>query len=246
MTMSVSWRGLTHIGCVRKSNEDGWLVDPALCIAIVADGMGGAACGELGSAVSIASAHGYLRQPEESLDAEQAVREAIRSANRQVLEEAARHPECRGMGSTLVVAVWAGARLVVGNVGDSRAYLHRDGAFTQLSYDQTLGNDLLRSGCMSEDQIQQLPHRKMLTMAIGGSAEVLVHVATETLCDGDCILMCTDGLYGPVTDEAIARIVSTVAPVDRRVDDLVQAAIQSGGPDNITVVLLEFTAAGVA
>ena len=232
--------GITDVGAVRENNEDAWLVDPSLGVAIIADGMGGAACGEVASALTIETVIAYLRNPLESLPPELLVKEAIRAANQRVLEHARREPNCDGMGSTIVAALWTLPEVVIANVGDSRAYVWRDGELAQLSYDQTLANELRRTLGLTPEQMSNSGHTNVLTMAVGTGEDVLVHTRTETLAPDDQILLCSDGLYGPIGDAAIAEILAEGCTLPETVAKLVERAKAAQSEDNITAVLLRY------
>ena len=232
--------GATDPGVVRQNNEDTWLLDPALCLAIVADGMGGASCGEVASAVAVEIVGNYVRKPPVPWPPAQLLEEAIQEANRCVLERASRDESCSGMGSTIVVALWELPQMTIANVGDSRAYLWRAGALSQLSYDQTLVNEMrLRFG-LTEEEVSNFPHRNVLTMAVGTTRDLLVSIHEQILMPADQVLLCSDGLSGPLTDAAIVSILSRPAPVRELVEQLLQGAKAAGGPDNITAVLLRY------
>lgn len=231
---------MSDTGRVRSNNEDSWRIADDLSVAVVADGMGGAACGEVASAVTVETLLKFLQQPPEALPEEQLLKEAVRHANAQVWDLARQRSDCSGMGSTIVVALWKEPNLVVGNVGDSRAYLWRDGSLTQLSYDQNLANELRSSLGLSEEQISQYPHRHVLTMAIGTAEDVLVVVNTFPVRAGDEVLLCSDGLYGPLGDSCIAEIMAGQAPPEEKLQRMIADANARGGPDNLTGVLLLF------
>jgi protein phosphatase len=233
--------GLSDIGAVRRNNEDAWVIAPDLSLALVADGMGGAASGEIASAMTIEAVMGYLRQPAEDLPPEQRLKEAIREANRRVRERAESDADCAGMGSTVVAAHWLPPQVVIANVGDSRAYLYRGGELTQLSYDQTVANELQRGLGLTAEQLRSYPHRNVLTMAIGSSDNVLILTREETLQQGDRLLLCTDGLTGAVADAAIAEALAADRPLRETAEELVEQAKAGGSEDNITVVLLHCT-----
>lgn len=232
--------GLTDPGIVRKNNEDSLLIEADLSIAIVADGMGGAACGEIASALTISAVAEYVRSPQESLEAAELLKEAIREANRRVMARSQQETDCDGMGSTIVMACWTLPRVLIANVGDSRAYLWRGGQLTQLSYDQTLANELRRTLGLSEEQIANYTHKNVLTMAVGSTENLLIPTREETLVDGDEILLCSDGLYGPLGDEALAAILAEGAALRPAVEKMVEAAKQAGSDDNITAALLRY------
>jgi len=231
--------GTSDFGLVRQNNEDSWSLDPALHIAIVADGMGGASCGEIASAMSVETVLEYLRGTP-MLEPGAVIEAAIQEANRRVLERAKSEEGCAGMGSTIVVAFWQLPWLLIANVGDSRAYLWRDGTLTQLSYDQTLVNELrLRFG-LSEEEVRNFPHKNVLTMAVGTTPELTVRTCEENLVPGDLVLLCSDGLTGPVTEAAIAATLSREAPLQVQVEQLITQAKAAGAPDNVTAVLLRY------
>ena len=231
--------GTSDPGLVRQNNEDSWSLDTALRVAIVADGMGGASSGEIASAMAVETVLEYLRNTP-LLEPAPAIEAAIKEANRRVLEKARSDEGCSGMGSTIVLAFWDLPRLLIANVGDSRAYLWRDGTLTQLSYDQTLVNELrLRFG-LSEEEVRNFPHKNVLTMAVGTTPEVTIRIHEEELAPGDVILLCSDGLSGPVAEEAMAATLSRDAPLQYQVEQLITQAKAGGGPDNVTVVLLRY------
>jgi serine/threonine protein phosphatase PrpC len=236
--------GMSDTGRVRSNNEDCWRIAEDISVAVVADGMGGAACGEVASEVTVETLLTFLREPPEALPDEQLLKEAVRHANAQVWDLARTRTDCNGMGSTIVVAMWKAPNLVVGNVGDSRAYLWRDGGLTQISYDQNLANELRTSLGLSEEQISQYPHRHVLTMAIGTAEDVLVCVSTVTMQPGDAVLLCSDGLYGPLGDSAIAEIMAGQSAPEEKLQRMIADANARGGPDNLTGVLLMFAEAG--
>jgi serine/threonine protein phosphatase PrpC len=214
-------------------------VEPALSAAILADGMGGENCGEVGSAITVETIAHYLRAPESGLSLEELARESIRAANRRVIEAARERAECDGMGSTVVLALWRLPDLLIANVGDSRAYLFRSGALRQLSYDQNFGNELREKLGLSEERVRAMPNRNVLTMAVGTYEHVLIRIHHQALEPGDQVLLCSDGLHGPVDHDTITGILGESQTIRDKVDQLVAAALRNGGPDNVTVVLLE-------
>jgi protein phosphatase len=236
--------GASDTGRKRTNNEDAWLVAPELGVAILADGMGGENCGEVGSAVTVQGVVEYLRAPEEGLTAEELVKEAIRAANRRVMETARERTECEGMGSTVVLVLWRERRAVIANVGDSRAYLQRAGGLQQLSYDQNFANELRTKLGFSEERVRSMPNRNVLTMAVGTFEHILIRTCVQELEPGDRILLCSDGLHGPVNNEAIAICLAGPESLQEKVERLIAAANQAGGPDNVTAVLLEFEKEG--
>jgi protein phosphatase len=232
--------GASDPGLVRKNNEDSWRVEPDLKLAIVADGMGGASCGEVASAMTVEIVAERLRNNVPGTPPAEAIEAAIREANQCVLTRAHTEEPCAGMGSTVVVALWNLPHLLIANVGDSRAYLWRDGAITQLSYDQTLVNELrLRFG-LSQEEVANFPHKNVLTMAVGTTADLTIRTREEVLEPGDVILLCSDGLSGPVSEAAMAATLSRDTPLPDLVSQLINQAKAAGGPDNVTAVVLRY------
>jgi serine/threonine protein phosphatase PrpC len=236
----VKWFGATDTGRRRTNNEDAWQVEESLNAAILADGMGGENCGEVGSAVTVQAIADYLKNPEEGLTMEEIAKEAIRSANRRVLDTAGQRHECDGMGSTVVLVLWRLPEVVIANVGDSRAYLFRSRELTQLSYDQNFANELRHQLGLSEERVRTMPNRNVLTMAVGTYEHVLIRIHSLTLELGDQLLLCSDGLHGPVDHGTISQILGEQSSLQEKVDRLIQCANLNGGPDNVTAVLLEW------
>lgn len=229
----------TDVGKVRADNEDNYLVGQQ--VFAVADGMGGHAAGEVAAKAALEPLVAIDTTTFDSdEDAEQALVEALRAANRHVVEMAHAQPELQGMGTTLTAALLREGRLHLAHVGDSRAYLLRDGeAITQLTTDHTLVERLVREGRLSRDEAAIHPQRNVITRAIGNEADVVVDSLPPLLLQpGDQILLCSDGLTGPLGDAEIAATLTRNEDGDGAVASLVEHANAAGGPDNITVILL--------
>jgi PPM family protein phosphatase len=240
LTKQIAWFGATDPGRARENNEDAFRVEDALSAAILADGMGGANCGEVGSALTVEGIVAYLQSPEDGLSADDLVKEAIRAANERVLAAARERTECDGMGSTVVLALWRPPEMTIANVGDSRAYLYRAGELRQVSYDQNFANELRNTLGFTEERVRTMPNRNVLTMAVGTFDHVLVRTHVERLQPGDQILLCSDGLYNPVDHETISRILGETTSLREKVEELIACANENGGPDNVTAVLLQY------
>jgi PPM family protein phosphatase len=229
-------------GRARPGNEDAFY--RGVTIFAVADGMGGHQAGEVASETAVAPlAEIDGREWTTAGEAEAALSDAVRSANTDVVRQAAANPEWRGMGTTLTAVLIREGRLHVAHVGDSRAYLFRPReGLSQLTTDHTLVEQLVRDGRISRDEVATHPQRSVITRAIGVESDVEVDsLAPLGLEPGDQVLLCSDGLSGPVDDSEIAQILSGTADGDAACDALVRAANRAGGPDNITVVLLRVT-----
>ncbi len=236
---AVDIAGKSEIGPIRSKNEDCWLADGETSAAVVTDGVGGAPCGEAASRAAAEAVMDYLRSPEEDLPPEQRLREAVRQANDVVRERAARDGKCAGMASTAVACVWEADTLYIANVGDSRFYLWRVGELTQLSHDHTLGNEAAwrPTAAQLDDDVG-----RVLTMAVGSSEDILVHIARVSLEPGDRALITTDGVHGVLPDEELANILGKSGGADKALERLLSAALRAGTRDNLTAVVIEFSA----
>jgi PPM family protein phosphatase len=237
--MRITAHAATDVGRHREGNEDSMFSGRS--VFAVADGMGGHQAGEVASAAAL--------QPIAALDgtefadereASEALREAIEAANSKVVTEARADPRLAGMGTTLTAVMVREGQLHLAHVGDSRAYLLRPGErINQLTTDHTLVEQLVQDGRLSRDEIATHPQRSVITRAIGVDATVDVDTFPPlVLQPGDQILLCSDGLTGPVTDQQLTDLLMSEPDGDSVVTQLIQAANDAGGPDNITVVLL--------
>ena len=230
--MRVRVGATTDVGVVREQNEDAYLVRAP--IYAVADGMGGHQGGEVASHLALETVDQKSRE-----DHEVDLRSAVRDANRVVLDRASGDTTLSGMGTTLTLLRVEGPRVRLAHVGDSRAYLLRDGELRQLTDDHTLVNRMVREGKLTEDEARIHPQRSILTRALGVDGELEVDVFTVDLDPGDRILLCSDGLTSIVGDDEIRGILMSHPDPQAACDELVAAAIRGGGPDNITVVVLD-------
>jgi PPM family protein phosphatase len=225
--------GRTDAGRKRRRNEDAYVVAPPLFA--VADGMGGAQAGEVAARLATAAFHEYHEA--DALEAEQRVAAIIQEANRRIYERARADTEVSGMGTTVTAALMEGSRIVIGHVGDSRAYRLRGGRLEQLTDDHSLVADLVRGGRISPEEAEIHPQRSVITRALGTDPEVDVDSLTMDAEPGDVYLLCSDGLTTMVADEEILDIVGRAKSLEHAGKDLVKAANRRGGEDNITVVL---------
>jgi serine/threonine protein phosphatase PrpC len=222
----------SHTGKVRRTNEDSFLDEPPLFV--VADGMGGARAGELASRLAVDTFRELPAITGES--AEDRLRRTILESNRRVLERAKSDPATAGMGSTVTAALVDGDRVVLGHVGDSRAYLLRDGSLQQLSHDHSLVAELERAGRLTREEAAVHPQRSVITRALGAGPELDVDTSIVQLRDGDVVLLCSDGLSGLIGDLAISNLIEGGGQLSDAVRRLVRAANDAGGDDNVTAV----------
>ena len=226
--------GVTDVGRVRDGNEDDFL-DQAdrLGLVAVADGMGGHRAGEVASATALEALRAAVASGEP-------LREAIEGANDAVLEKSESDHELQGMGTTLTAGMLGtDGSLMVGHVGDSRAYLVRDGELRQITDDHSLVEEMVRGGELTPEQAEVHPQRSIITRALGIEPQVDVDVYPIELQPGDRILLCSDGLTTMVRPDEIANIVRREADPRRAAQLLVDAANAAGGEDNVTAVIVE-------
>jgi serine/threonine protein phosphatase PrpC len=228
----VEQAGRTDVGRQRTANEDSLVVSPPLFA--VADGMGGAKAGEVASAVAVEAVEAWRESAE---PAEAQLAEIVRDANRRIYDLAVADESRRGMGTTLTLAKVHGDEVSLAHVGDSRAYRLRDGELTQLTRDHSLVAELERSGQITPEAAEHHPQRSIITRALGPEPDVEVDTYTLAGRDGDVFLICSDGLTSMISDEEVTSILRSSGSLDEAADALVRAANQSGGKDNITVIL---------
>ncbi len=229
----------TDTGRQRRDNEDNAFVRAPLFV--VADGMGGAQAGEVASALAVEEFQQEL--PEEG-SVEERLSNRIREANRRIYERSRREHEHAGMGTTLTAVYVDDDGLAVAHVGDSRAYIFRDGTLTRLTQDHSLVEELVRQGKLTEEQAAEHPQRSIITRALGIELDVEVDTWSYPARAGDVVLLCSDGLTSMIGEDRITDILSSEPNLDRAGDRLIAAANEAGGRDNITVVLFRLEDAG--
>lgn len=228
----------TDVGCVRPTNED-----RALCFsggAVVADGMGGHAAGEVASSLLVETVRDVLLSRPRPWG-EEALREAVTQANAAILQEAQKYPACEGMGTTATVVSYGeesggSGMAVFAHVGDSRLYLFRDGVVKQITRDHSYVADLVANGTITKEEARRHPKRNVLTRAVGVAEQVEVDTGRFATQPGDVLLLATDGLTKMLQDAELASILQ--AQPDDPAAALGAAAKAAGGRDNITVVVI--------
>jgi protein phosphatase len=231
-------------GRVRRNNEDAVAIDAQAGLAILADGMGGHHAGEVASAMACEIVRQDLARwrrawPDTSSQsaALQAMVRCVAHANQAVLRAAQTRPECRGMGTTLVLVLVAGTQLLVGHVGDSRAYRWRDDQLERLTRDHSLLQEQVDAGLMSAEEAASSRRRNIVTRAVGVEPEVQLEVQAHDALPGDLVLLCSDGLTDMVSDTEIAAVLRLGGSLQALCARLIEAANAAGGADNIAVVL---------
>ena len=229
--MKLKSASLTDIGRVRGNNQDSYVCDDKLGVYAVADGLGGHVGGEVASGMAADILSNAFRFKQHAVDPGLSLKKVIQQANSKIYEKAHQTPSLMGMGTTLTMLYFADDTLYVGHVGDSRAYLIREGMIWQLSQDHSLASYQLVSGMTT-------PLKNVVTRSVGFDQEVEVDVYTKKVSQGDTYLLCSDGLHGFVKDEEIARVVSQNT-LNSAVKNLIILANERGGEDNITAVLTQ-------
>ena len=233
-----SYAVASDTGRRRRRNEDNYVVAPPLFG--VADGMGGAQAGEVASKLAASALEGGTT---EDLGGPARVEALIQEANRRIFDRASTDPTASGMGTTMTVALVEGMRVVIGHVGDSRAYLVRGDSMEQLTEDHSLVNELVKSGKLTEEEAHIHPQRSVITRAVGTDPNVDVDAFTIDAEDGDVFLICSDGLTDMVGDVDILELVDrNRGDLEKAVRSLVQFANKEGGEDNITAVAFSISA----
>lgn len=225
----------TSIGKVRKSNQDALIAAPELRLWGVADGMGGHNGGET---ASTGARDGLLEQLSGKSPEQGALRTAIGAVNRSLFLRQKEDETLSGMGTTLTV-LWVSDKCVyLGHVGDSRAYRLRDGELKQMTEDHSVVAELLRSGMLTPEQAANHPMRNVITRAVGTEDGIEIDLMCEERRPGDVWLVCSDGLHGMVADEKMAEIIKN-NKLEKAADKLIAAALDAGGRDNVSLVLLQ-------
>jgi PPM family protein phosphatase len=254
--MRVRFAGDSNVGMKRAHNEDSFYLPESERLAIVADGMGGHASGEVASRMAVETISGFFKatQEEQQLtwpfkmdkghryDVNRMVT-AIKLANLKIHEQAQKDPRCHGMGTTVVSALFVDDALVVGHVGDSRLYRRRDGVFEQITEDHSLLNDYIKMKHLSPDEVAAFPHKNVIVRALGMKDTVQVDVHVDAPRLGDVYIICSDGLSGMVKDEEMSEVSASEPDLDVLCEKLITSANKNGGLDNITVVAVRLEAA---
>lgn len=231
--MRYVWATATHKGMVRDKNEDS-VFPPSSgestdhVIVIVADGMGGHVAGEVASRIAINAA----------ASTDQPATDRVAAGNRAIREEVARDPGLEGMGTTMTLMEIEDEAATIGHIGDSRAYLLRDGDFRQLTEDHTVAAEYVAQGQMTPEEAARTPQRHMLLRTLGLTRFVNVDEIEVDLAPGDRVLLCSDGLTEMVSDGDISKTLANGTP-DEAVWELVELANDAGGVDNISVVVVD-------
>ena len=257
--------GRTDVGRTREHNEDAFVIadlttndaslpetarqqsaGPKGSLFMVADGMGGAAAGEIASAMAVEVILGDIRSnwiTSSATDPEafvRAIKTATKNANQQIHSYASQHAEYRGMGTTATIAGLLGDTLYLAQVGDSRAYLVRRGIARQITKDQSLMQKLVEAGELTEEEAEHSERRNIILQALGPEQTIRVDLTHQTVRQGDVLVLCSDGLSSQISKDAIADVVTEQEDLAAASQELIDLANAKGGPDNITVIVARF------
>mgnify|MGYP001231950985 CR=1 FL=1 len=248
--MRIDVQGLTHVGMKRNHNEDNFLLLPEERLFVVADGMGGHSSGEIASKIAVDELAEFFRMTAKDQDAtwpykmdktrnydENRLATGIKLANVRIYERASSEQKFRGMGTTIVSIHFNQAYAYVAHVGDSRVYFFRAGMLKQITEDHSLLNDYLKAKKLTPEEIEAFPHKNVIVRALGMKDTVQVDVSRIDPQDGDVFLLCSDGLSGMVTDQAICDVLKQQKDLQAACAQLIDLANANGGNDNVTCVL---------
>jgi protein phosphatase len=238
----------TDVGMIRSGNEDNFAVDTneTRGLFIVADGMGGHAAGEVASEMAVQIVKREL-MPIRSLDGEEVVQQvanALRQANRAIHDRTLTEVDKQGMGTTASVLLVSGSRYLIGQVGDSRIYLLRDGSLSQLTKDHSYVQEQVDAGFLTPEQARYHPYSNVITRCVGAGHDVEPDIYRGEVRAGDLFLVASDGLTGMVDDRRLAQLLGSRAEPERKVQALIAEANGRGGLDNITAIIVQVVEPG--
>jgi len=249
--LRVRFAGDTNVGMKREHNEDSFFLPESERLAIVADGMGGHASGEVASRMAVETIVAYFKETQDEqpitwpFKVDHGQRHeinrlvtGIKLANLKIYDRAQKDEHCHGMGTTIVAAMFLDDRVLIGHVGDSRAYRLREGQLIQLTEDHSLLNDYIKMKKLSSDEAGKFPHKNVIVRALGMKESVQVDLIQDPHKVGDVYLFCSDGLSGMVDDPGLQFVLSEEQDLDTACERLIHAANRNGGVDNITCVLV--------
>lgn len=253
VALKLRYAGNTHVGMKRTHNEDNLAILSEENLYMVADGMGGHASGEVASQMAVETVADFFRETSKDEEVtwpykmekgrkyeENRLAAGIKLANLRIYETAAQNAAQRGMGTTIVALAFAGNSAFVGHVGDSRIYRLRGETLEQVTEDHSLLNDYIKMKDLTEQEIENFPHKNVIVRALGMKETVQVDVAADEPEKGDIYMLCSDGLNGMVNDADIRRImIENRDDLEQCCNMLIQAANDGGGTDNTTVVVVE-------
>lgn len=247
--------GISDVGCIRTNNEDRILVETDRGVFIVADGMGGERCGELAAEIAVQTAGNYFLSQRQASDADawpfeydftldmdqNRMMNGVRLANRRIWESCRTRPDCAGMGTTISALICHDGTATIGNIGDSRVYVFRLDQLRLLTRDDAIVADLIEAGEISVEEARTHPMRNVLTCALGRDEDVAVQLIQFGLKTGDRLLLSSDGMHAALDHTRIAQLLGEHRRPSDAANQLVEAAKEAGGPDNISCIVIDFS-----
>lgn len=254
--MRIEVAGYTHVGMKRNHNEDNYLILPDEHLCCVADGMGGHASGEIASKIAVDELAEFFRMTSSDQEAtwpfkmdktrnydENRLATGIKLANKSIFDKACSDLKFKGMGTTIVSLHFTNNMAYVAHVGDSRVYYFRQGVLYQVTEDHSLLNDYLKAKKLTQEEIENFPHKNVIVRALGMKDTVQVDVTRVEAQEGDVFLLCSDGLSGMVPDPQMQELLGRTSELEKACSQLIDAANAAGGNDNVTCVLARYHAA---
>jgi len=235
LTIALRFAARSDVGLVRQVNQDSGYAGPHLLV--VADGMGGHAAGDVASSIAIGEIVSLDDDSHGSDDALDLLAKALHSANSGLQQAMQRQPELQGMGTTVTALLRTGNKIAVAHIGDSRAYLLRDGTFTQITHDHSFVQSLIDEGRITQEEAESHPQRSLVTRVLTGQYDDEPDLAVREARIGDRYLLCSDGLSGFVARDTIQEVLEQAMPPGRAADRLVELAMRAGAPDNVTCII---------
>jgi protein phosphatase len=238
--MDIQIHGNSNVGLKRRNNEDRFTIDPSFGFCLVADGMGGAAAGELASQIFAEAAEQVFQKISDISEPTvvQAIQQAFLLANTWIIEHVQQNPAHSGMGCTAELFALSEQGYVLGHIGDSRSYCLRDGTLKQLTKDHSLIQEQIDNGLIDRDDARKHPMRNVILRAVGIENDLALDIIRGKIRPGDQYLLCSDGLTDMVEDEPIAETLTRPITGQEKADRLIQQALDAGGQDNVSVVLV--------
>ncbi|MDA8141392.1 MAG: Stp1/IreP family PP2C-type Ser/Thr phosphatase [Desulfobacteraceae bacterium] len=239
----IEFIGLTDVGRIRSNNEDAFMINPEVGYCLVADGMGGAAAGEMASQIFAQTAVELFQSGATSSEQDlvERVQSTFQEANDRILDHADKHPEHKGMGCTAELLAFTATGFVIGHMGDSRTYRLRQGNLKQLTKDHSLVQDQLDQGLITAEQARSHRMRNIILRAVGVRPSPALDTLRGPIFNGDLFLLCSDGLTDLVEDDDIIRVLEGNGDLVFKAEHLIALANEAGGKDNVTVVLAKVT-----
>jgi protein phosphatase len=239
--LNINFAGKTNVGLKRTANEDTFLIKGELGLCLVADGLGGAAAGELASRFFADATVEVFQQATDMIEKNvvERIQNAFRLANERIRNHVEQNPEHKGMGCTAELMALSDQGFVIGHMGDSRAYRFRNGQLKQLTHDHSFIQEQIDKGLIPEENARKHPLRNVILKAVGINESMALDLIRGRTYPEDQFLLCSDGLTDMVEDNTIGEVFDSAIPVNRKVDRLIDLALSGGGKDNVTVVLID-------